>query len=149
MATQRFLDAGSTTDGQIKRGVRTLVGWIKYSHILKNLHYWINSILSALCVQQKYELLLEIALANMADLQNLSKLPLLYNNVIPIVILILKSVQHTPQIFHHFLKRFTVLYCNQLKSCDLGTLEETLLALMIHFPAGNEEIAAEYDRIVS
>lgn len=151
-ATQWFLsNSAHTSDEDIKRGVRTLVDWIKYSNFVKNLQHWIIGILTALREQQKYDLLLEIAEANFENLEMLSCIPVYYNDCIMIIILILTSVQHRSYFFHRFIKRYTLKYISGLSKnkVDLGLLKDTLMALMLHFPAETQEMEIEYNRVVS
>lgn len=115
---------------------------------MKNLHLWIVGILTALREQHKYDLLLDIAIANIDQLRALCAVPVMFKNHISIVILILTSVQHTPVVLHRFIKGFTTNYYHNLKNLEIAQLEAALLALMLYFPATNQQTAAEYERVV-
>lgn len=71
-------------------------------------------------------------------------MPFYHKSVIPIVLHILTSVQHTPDIFNRLIPHILKLYQSQfIDAMDVSQLTDTIAALILFFP-GN----AKYDEIV-
>lgn len=135
-ATKWYLNnTDNTSDEDIKRGVKTLCQWIRFSHFLHNLDRWVIGILNGLREQHKFDLLLDIALENIDHLFFHLSIPILYKHCISVVTHILCSIHHTPVVFHRALNRFPKTYL-VLQRCqiDCTQLVDTIAALMIRFP---------------
>lgn len=109
---------------------------MRCSFFISNLNIWIIGILNGLRDQHKFALLLDIAQENIDMLLSILFIPYLYIFVEPIVLHILRSVQHTPVIFKRFLKHLAKH--NMARKEMKDDMIDTIAALMSHFPDNDE-----------
>lgn len=99
---------------------------------------------------KKYSLLMQIAEANIKNLIDCVKLPLYNVRVWPIILHMLAAIQHSPIIFN----RLLALYANPNAMVYMPSdpqmaeqLNNTMCALIEHFPQKNNDILVWFDKL--
>lgn len=134
----------------IKKIFKTLSKWLETDHYTPDLNTWVQEILIGLQDQQKHDLLVELSLDIFASY--VSKLPIPFYTPIlgPVLLCILKSVRHTPVVFHLIIPKAPTLLDGLSKAKKknpelLESFVDTLSALLIHFP-GNDQCYQELEK---
>lgn len=144
----------------IKKIFKTLASWLETNDYAPDLTTWVIEILYGLRDQQKNDILLELSLDIINPYFKKLSIPLYQPKLGPVVLCILKSIRHTPAVFHLIVPKAPKILLDLSKgekaignsSNLLLCFVDTLSALILHFPAydnryeGLEECLQQYPR---
>lgn len=144
----------------IKKIFKTLAGWLETNDFAPDLTTWVVEILNGLRDQQKNDILLELSLDIINSYFKKLSIPLYQPKLGPVVLCILKSIRHTPVVFHQILPKAPKILQDLSKteksignsSNLLLCFVDTLSALILHFPTYDnrykelEECLQQYPR---
>lgn len=140
----------------IKKIFKTLAGWLETIDYAPDLTTWVVEILNGLRDQQKNDIFLELSLDIIHSYFKKLSIPLFQPKLGPVILCILKSIRHTPAVFHLIVpkapKALHDLNKSPLSYDLLLCFVDTLSALMLHFPVYDnrykelEECLQQYPR---
>lgn len=126
----------------IKKIFKTLAGWLETNDYAPDLTTWVVEILNGLRDQQKNDILFELSLDIINSYFKKLSIPFYQPKLGPVVLCILKSIRHTPAVFHLIVPKAPKVLQDLSKgekaignsSNLLLCFVDTLSALILHFP---------------